>query len=219
MRTVLQILGMIFYPLVVHLLISMDAPWLAVAGLVVTSLIYLFLLFSQRRGGRVHPGWVALYLLLTGLGIVNLLSHTHYALYVPPVVINLAMAVFFGATLRAGSTPLVEQMMRFEYQGLPPPPPLQAYARRLTEIWVAYFVGVAVVSVILAYSAPLVVWSLFINILNYVFAIVLLFGQYLYRLLRYRAYGIFMPWDTLRYMAHQPWPKQTAGMNADRNPK
>lgn len=219
MRNVLQILGMIFYPLIVHLLIALEVPWLAVAGLVVTSIIYLFLLSGLRRGGRTHPGWAMLYLLLTGLGILNLLSGTHYALYVPPVVINLALAVFFGATLRAGSTPLIEQMMHFEYQGLAPPPPLQSYARRLTEIWVAYFVGVAVVSVILAYSAPLVIWSLFTNILNYVFAIALLFGQYLHRLLRYRVYGTFMPWDTLRLMARQPWPGRAAGINPGRDPK
>jgi len=31
---VVQILGMVLYPLVVHLLIKLDVPWLAVTGLV-----------------------------------------------------------------------------------------------------------------------------------------------------------------------------------------
>ena len=30
--------------------------------------------------------------------------------------------------------------------------------------------------------------------------------EFFYRWLRYRQYGVFMPWDTLRGMARQPWP-------------
>jgi len=203
---VLQLLGMVFYPLVVHLLIRLDATWLAVAGLVVTSLVYQLLVIGFRRGTAVHPAWVGMYLLLMVLGLVNLLTDTHYALYFPPVIINLALATVFGMTLRRGATPLVEQMMRFEYDGNPPPAALQAYARRLTQVWAGYFVGVVLVSLVLAYRAPLETWSLFTNILNYVFAVILLFAQYLYRFLRYRQYGVFMPWDTLRRMARFPWP-------------
>ena len=207
---VLQLLGMVFYPLFVHLLIKLDATWLAVAGLVVTSLVYQFLVIGFRRGAAVHPAWVGLYLLLMVLGVVNLLTDTHYALYFPPVIINLALAAIFGVTLRRGATPLVEQMMRFEYDGKPPPVPLQAYGRYLTWIWAGYFLGVVLVSLLLAYAAPLEIWSLFTNILNYLFAVTLLFGQYLYRFLRYREHGVFMPWDTLRCMAKFPWPGRGA---------
>jgi uncharacterized membrane protein len=210
-RVVLQILGMVFYPLIVHLLIKLEVTWLAVAGLVVTSLVYLFLLVGLRRRTGAHPAWLALlYLLLTGLGAANLLTGTHYALYVPPVVINLALAVVFALTLRRESIPLVEQLMRFEYGGQPPPAPVRAYARRLTQVWVLYFLGVVAVSLLLAFTAPLPVWSLFTNVLNYAFALILLVGQYLYRFLRYRRYGVFMPWDTLRGMARHPWPGRAA---------
>lgn len=211
MRVVLQLLGMVFYPLVVHLLIELDVPWLAVAGLVATSIIYLALLVSLQRNTGAHPAWLGLYLGLTALGIVNLLTDTHYALYFPPVIINLALATIFALTLRPGTTPLVEQMMRFEYGGESPPPPLRAYARRITATWVAFFIGVALVSVLLAVGAPLDVWSLFTNILSYVFAVLLLFAQYLYRWLRYRRYGVLMPWHTLRGMTRLPWPGRPAG--------
>ena len=33
------------------------------------------------------------------------------------------------------------------------------------------------------------------------FAIILFFAQYAWRALRYRQYGLFMPWDTLRCIA------------------
>lgn len=205
MRVVLQALGMVFYPLIVHLLIELDRPWLAVAGLVVTSAIYLTLLVGLQRRSGAHPAWLGLYLGLAVLGAINLLTHAHWALFFPPVIINLAIGAIFALTLRPGSTPLVTQMMRFEYHG-EPPPPLAAYGRRLTIMWVGFFAGVALLSVVLALTAPLVVWSLFTNILNYVFAVLLLFAQFFYRWLRYRQYGVFMPWDTLRGMARQPWP-------------
>lgn len=207
---VLQALGMVFYPLIVHLLIELDRPWLAVAGLVATSAIYLTLLVGLQRRSGAHPAWLGLYLGLAVLGVINLLTHAHWALFFPPVIINLAIGALFALTLRPGSTPLVTQMMRFEYRGELPPAPVAAYGRRLTVIWVAFFAGVALVSTILALTAPLNMWSLFTNILNYVFAVLLLCAQFLYRWLRYRQYGVFMPWDTLRGIVHQPWPGRGA---------
>lgn len=205
MRTVIQVLGMVFYPLIVHLLIKLDAVWLAVFGLVVTSAVYFLLVMSVRRDTGAHRAWIGLYLALVALGMVNLLTDTHYALFVPPVVINLAIGLMFAISLRPTATPLVEQMMRFEYGGQAPPAPVARYARRLTWVWVGYFVAVAALSVLLAIAAPLETWSLFVNVLSYVFAILLVIAQFLYRYLRYRRYGVFMPWDTLRGMARLPW--------------
>jgi uncharacterized membrane protein len=209
-RILIQLAGMVFYPLIVHLLIKLDATWLAVLGLVVTSVVYFILVLSIRRDTGSHWLWVGMYLVLGVLGSVNLFTDTHYALFIPPVAINLAIAAFFAWTLRPSATPLVEQMMRFEYQGAPPPAPVRRYARRLTRVWVAYFVTVAVVAGVLAAIAPLEVWSLFANVLNYVFAIVLVLLQYLYRFWRYRQYGVVMPWHTLRGMARLPWPGRDA---------
>lgn len=197
----IQLFGMVFYPLIVHLLIKLDATWLAVLGLVVTSVVYFFLVLGIRRDTGSHWAWIGLYLILGVLGSVNLFTDTHYALFIPAVVINLAIAVFFASTLRAGATPLVERMMRFEYAGEPPPVPVARYARRITWVWAGYFAAVALTSALLAAWAPLEVWSLFANVLSYAMAVALLFGQYLYRFWRYRRYGIVMPWDTLRGMA------------------
>lgn len=196
---------MVFYPLIVHLLIKLDAVWLAVFGLVVTSAVYFFLVMGVRRATGAHRAWLGLYLALVTLGMVNLFTDTHYALFVPPVVINLAIGLVFAMSLRRAATPLVEQMMRFEYSGQAPPAPVARYARRLTGVWVGYFAAVAALSVVLAIAAPLETWSLFVNVLSYVFAIALVITQFLYRFLRYRRYGVFMPWDTLRGMARLPW--------------
>ena len=201
MRAVLQILGMIFYPLLVHLLISFKAPAVAVAGLVVTSLVYFYSVLRLNQNVRTRLAWVSLYALLALLGALNLFTNTVYALFLPPVLVNLGLLLLFGLTLRRGSVPLVERLMRLEYTAGELPPALARYARNLTRVWVGFFGAVAFTSALLAVTAPLELWSLFSNVLSYVFGILLLFAQYAYRALRYREYGVFMPWGILRRIA------------------
>lgn len=192
---------MIFYPLLVHLLILYKIPAVAVAGLVVTSLGYFYTMLHLRAGPRVRFVWIGVYVLLAAVGLLNLLTGTVYALYLPPLLINAGLMTLFGLTLRRGSMPLVERLMRMEYFGSELPAALVRYARQLTRIWVGYFAVFVLVSLVLAVSAPLELWSLFANVLSYLFAILLFLAQYAYRVLRYRQYGVFMPWDTLRCIA------------------
>ena len=201
MRAVLQTIGMIFYPLLVHLLILYKVPAVAVAGLVATSLVYFYTMLHLRAGPRVRFVWIGVYALLAAVGSLNLLTDTVYALYLPPLLINSGLMTLFGLTLRRGSMPLVERLMRMEYSGAELPAALVRYARNLTRVWVGYFASIVLISLVLAVSAPLELWSLFANVLSYLFAIILFFAQYAWRALRYRQYGLFMPWDTLRCIA------------------
>ncbi len=201
MRAVLQTIGMIFYPLLVHLLILYGVPAVAVAGLVVTSLVYFYTMLHLRTGPRARFAWVGVYALLAVVGVLNLLTDTVYALYLPPLLINAGLMTVFGLTLRRDSMPLIERLMRMEYPGGALPAALVRYARRLTHLWVGFFAAVVLVSLALAVSAPLELWSLFANVLSYLFAMLLFLAQYAWRALRYRQHGLFMPWDTLRCMA------------------
>lgn len=210
MRVVAQLLGMVFYPLLVHLLITLGVPWLAVSGLVVTSVIYVFLVIGMQRRTRAHPGWAVLYLFLSAVGIWSLIAGNVYALFFPSVIINLVLAGVFAMSLRAPRLPVVEWFVRLELDGNPPPARLARFARNATIAWVVYFMGVVVLSPLLALTAPLEVWSLAVNVLNYVFAIALLFMQYLYRSARLPEYGVRMPWHTLRHMARSPWARRGA---------
>ena len=201
MRAVLQTLGMIFYPLLVHFLILLEVPVVAVAGLVITSLVYFYTMLHLRQSTRARLAWIGLYALLAVIGLLNLFTDTVYALYLPPVFINLGLMLLFAMTLRRDSMPLVERLMRMEYEKGALPAPLVRYARNLTRVWVIYFATIVLISLVLAVSAPLELWSLFANVLSYVFAILLVLLQYAYRALRYREHGLFMPWDTLRQIS------------------
>jgi uncharacterized membrane protein len=54
-------------------------------------------------------------------------------------------AFFFGRTLRAGQTPLIEQIARVSDPAMTVP--MQRYTRWLTAVWAAYFVIAALVAV------------------------------------------------------------------------
>lgn len=191
MRTLLLVLGLIFYPLAVHVLILLKVPGIAVFGLVLVSLTYLVVLGVQGKG--VAPVWLWMYGLLALTGGMSLYTQSVHALFLPPVLINLGMLVVFGATLRAGKVPLVERLLRIAYsQGLPLkglPPGLSQSARRMTWAWVIFFACMALLSLILARWASLAVWSLFVNVLYYFFVAALLMLQHLYRYFRFRHYG------------------------------
>jgi uncharacterized membrane protein len=209
-KVVGQLLGMVFYPFVVHLLISLDLSWLAVIGLIVTSSIYVFLVINMQRRTGANPAWVWLYLTLAVTGIWSLSAHNVYALFVPPFVINLALGIAFGLTLLPGRVPLVEWFIRLEHAGAVPPVRLAEFARAATWAWVVYMTGIACLSVILAFTVKLETWSLVVNVLNYIFAIAMLFAQFAWRSLFLPEYGVRMPWHTLRAMAHSPWPGRAA---------
>ena len=79
--------------------------------------------------------------------------------YLPSLVL-LWLAFFFGRTLRAGATPLIERVARHSNPALPAV--LCRYTRRLTALWCAYFVVAAVLTATanLAYGpVSLAVWS------------------------------------------------------------
>src|SRR2546421_138234 len=67
-------------------------------------------------------------------------------------------------------------------------PDLARYTRRLTAVWVAFFVGAAAVSALLAVWATPVVWGWFVAVGNHVAVALLFMGEYLFRRWRFPQY-------------------------------
>lgn len=199
MRALLLVFGLVFYPLAVHALILLEAPRIAVAGLVLTSVGYLAIL-GAKGGKGVSTLWLSLYGILALFGIFSLYAHSVHVLFVPPVLINLGLLVVFGATLRRGAVPLVERLMRVAYQR-ELPTGLPQLARRMTWVWVAFFGGMVPLSLGLALWAPLEIWSLFVNVLYYFFVAAVLVAQHAYRHWRFREYGSVSLWRLARNLA------------------
>jgi len=151
-------------------------------GHTVTALLILlvapvFLAFHSRTAG--------IFAALTIATIVILLVTARedigqQLLYLMPVLINFTLAVVFGRTLRPGETPLITRFAIL-LNGRPEPR-VVSYTRRVTRLWTLFFVLLALESLLLALFAPLEIWSLFVNILNYLLAGLLFAGEYFYRI-------------------------------------
>lgn len=200
MRTFLLIAGLLVYPFAVHGLVTFGAAPAAVAGLL---LICLLNWLVAVRAGPAARRWAWLYAALAALAAASLYSATAYALFVPPIAINLGLMLLFAAGLRRGATPLIERLMRLEY-GAALPAPLVRYARQLTVVWTAFFAIVIAISLVLAFSAPLAWWSWFTNVAIYLLLTLLFVAQYAYRYVRFRQFGVFMPWHLARDLARTP---------------
>ncbi len=106
------------------------------------------------------------------------------ALYVAQhAFMHLALAATFGVTLRAGSTPLITaaaERVHIHFS-----PAMRAYTTWLTKLWVAYFLGMVLVSLLVYTLAPWSWWSLFCNVVTPGAAIGLFVGEHLVRQIRH----------------------------------
>lgn len=185
----------VLYPLAVHLAIVAHASAVAVALLLVMTSLHLFYHLPHLR----NSPWAWTYIAVALAGALSLALGTVGALFLPPVLINLVLMILFAHTLRAGRTPLIERFMRLEYAGAPPPP-LCRYGRQLTFLWSGFFAASALTAIALAMFAPLALWSLWVNILNFVLIALIYTAQYAYLYWRYRAYELHSPWNWLRVL-------------------
>lgn len=147
------------------------------AGLALLSLLVLPL--------RQRPGRAILLLLFGTAALVALLAldRLRLLLTLPPVVLNAMVGLYFARSLRAGSMPLIERVVRALNRGEVPNPDVPAYARRLTLTWAVLLLGLALINLLLAVfaapggwlvsfgwrgiSVPAEWWSLFANLINY----------------------------------------------------
>jgi uncharacterized membrane protein len=190
------------YSLTVHTAIVFDQ--IAVASIALFIIAAAAAAISVTRPTEHRGVFPFLFSLLAVLSLLNLVSGTRYALYVTPVVINLAMLVFFAGSLFPGKDPLITTIHRL-IVSRDVDPAIAAYMRRLTWAWALLFGAMTLESAALALFAPLIIWSLFANFLNYVFVAVLLFGEYFYRIVRFRHYPHPSLWQFLRNLVHIDW--------------
>lgn len=173
---------LIAYPLLVHLAVIWSAPRLEWLALVVMCAIPLW------RGLRaLRPGhWLALLVLAGLLYVVAQAGGGMYALFLPPVVTPAAMLAVFAGSLRRGRVPLVTRLAQAGRGPLAPE--LLVYTRRVTQLWALVLAAIAGANAALALFAPLPVWSLFSNFVNYILVGLVFVLEYLYRRRRFPAH-------------------------------
>jgi uncharacterized membrane protein len=130
--------------------------------------------------------------LLLAIGILalcgfDLASGRAHAMYLPPIVMNAFFLALFGGSLLPGHEPLITRfarvLMNENDAGT------RRYTRQVTTLWTAFFAAQLLANAALALFAPVEVWSLFANLLNYLFIAVLFGAELLYRLVVLRSHS------------------------------
>jgi uncharacterized membrane protein len=131
-----------------------------------------------------------LILLAAGVAIYVLEQQEHWGLAaaygIPHAVIYLSLLWLFGHTLRDGHEPLVARLARRVHGALPSE--MAAYTRRVTYAWCFFFSVQIIVSALLFKFAPLSIWSLFINVLNFPLLALMFICEYAFRSMRHREF-------------------------------
>lgn len=133
---------------------------------------------GRSPGGMLFAATLALG--LVGLLWPRLRESVPLLYYIQHLGAHLALGVFFGRTLRAGSTPLITQLARAMSATELSPRKLQ-YTRRVTQVWTGYFLINALVSTLLFLFASREIWSFHANILSWPLIASLFLGEHLFR--------------------------------------
>lgn len=183
-----RVLGLclfISYPAVAHF----GTPLSALALLAALAAYVAASLFTGRVLRWLAPP-------VAGIAVYWAAPPAEWLLFIPPIVINLALAWVFGRTLVRGRMPLIARFAIMEQGTLSAE--LVTYTRTLTWLWTLLFVAAAAASLALALSGHRDAWSLFTNLLNYVLVAALFLGEFVYRRLRFRNYRHHSPLQLLR---------------------
>jgi uncharacterized membrane protein len=176
---------LVAYPLTVHF----ATPRVALALLAALAAFVAASFFVPHAVRWLAPP-------LAGIALFAASPPAHWLLYVPPVLVNLALCWLFGRTLVHARTPLIARFAALEQGVLSAE--LAAYARVLTWLWTLLFAGAAIASAALALSGERDAWSWFTNFLNYALVAALFLGELAYRRVRFRAYRHASPLELVR---------------------
>lgn len=171
----------------------MSGVWLAAL-----TLLYPFVVHFAH--GRVEPRWLALVLVVVGLlrlpsalktpihwlgvalplllAAVTWFANGALPARMYPVAVNLGMLILFGWTLLRPPS-MVERIARLTEPDLPPYGIV--YTRRVTQVWVAYFIINGSIAFWTAVWGSQAIWTLYNGLISYCVMGVLFGGEWLVR--------------------------------------
>lgn len=170
------------YPVALHITILLKKPVVGFMVMLTVLAIHLtFIILRLKKDILIKA-----YFGIATLALFSLLVYVArtfgpaYPLFIPPLVINAFLFVLFVRTLLPGHMPLISSISKAMHGRLLPG--LDSYTRKLTLVWALCFAVMFLESLLLAIFAPLEVWSLFTNVLNYIFILLLVAGEYIFRI-------------------------------------
>ncbi len=148
-----------------------QSPW--TAGVILGPMVVLTTawLWTQRHR------WTALAIVGLAIGLLLLLAagriDPQWVYVVQHAGIHAALAAWFASTL--ASTPLIVRVARRVHRLTPS---MVAYATKVTQAWVVYFVVMALASVVIFATAPFTAWNVFATVLTPLSLLTMFVGEY-----------------------------------------
>lgn len=178
LRYLLTVVLLLAYSLAVHFEVRGDIHGLAAVILLLSVVACVLVAALRTRRYALAGLWFA----LLALAVLQLAygDDDRWLLALPPILINAGLMILFGRTLRRGSVPMISRFAAI-WRGT-----LDArtrhYTLRATQAWVIFFALMTLESVLLALFASPPVWSLFTQLLNYLFVMLFFVIEYAVRL-------------------------------------
>jgi uncharacterized membrane protein len=163
----------ILYPFVVYLTIGhLEPRILALILLVVYGTRYLL----GRRNAPTYAAW--LFAGVASFAVFVFAMGSQTTLYYYPVLINLILFVLFGYSILYPPT-VIERIARLREPDLPASG--VAYTRKVTLVWLAFFLVNGSVALATAIHGNLALWSLYNGLIAYLLMGLLFAGEFLVR--------------------------------------
>lgn len=185
------------YALLSHLTATSTTHALSGALVAVTPMLGLALLMAWRSARRLRmlTLWLAGCTLLYGMKDW-LIAHYNWVFLLEHAGTYLLLCATFGQTLRHGESPMIERFARIVHGTLSPM--LIRYTRSATWAWTFYFGGIAGLSLLLFWLAPIAVWSGFAYLLGIPLLVLMFAGEYAVRCYVLPAANRAGPLDAIR---------------------
>ena len=168
------------YSVLSHFAAASAVPDLLDAAVAVVPLAGLALVMAWRSDQRVRM--LTLFLAACALlyGVSGwLVAHYNWIFLLQHAGMYALLCIAFGRTLQGGQTPMISRFARVVHGALSPA--LVRYTRSVTVAWTCYFGGVAALSLLLFWLAPVQVWSVFANRLSTPLLVLMFAGEYAVR--------------------------------------
>jgi len=161
------------YPVLSHVAVFTGLSYFASAAWLCLAMLAV-LAFPGKWGAA---GFAALTAALLFIDAETLLK-------LPPIAINVALAVWFGRSLARGEEPMISWFARL-VRGTELAPDLARYTRSSTIVWTSFFVVSAALAAGFALFASPRLWTVFTNGVDYFLVGTLFVCEYVYRRVRF----------------------------------
>ncbi len=167
LRTALTILigiTIVAYPPAVYFGLKTLQP--KSVGLMILAVFALRLLLTLSLRKKNLQQLVPVFLAVLVIVVLTLISNDPLYLRAIPVLINVTLlGLFFYTLLRPPS--MIERIARLSYPDLPESG--QRYTRKVTKVWMAFFVMNGLVALYTVFFTSLEIWTLYNGFISYIF--------------------------------------------------